>query len=291
MDETEPEEFVFGCPTCHPSAVNAEPIPEDVELPFKKPAAPLERTSPGEPNPVPPSDRSARLGSEPEAGGFGTSVAPYDESVEPPAIPESPASLIPESRNSIPVIPAGDGAAQFESRDSFETLDSRLQPVEFVDDAGSLPGASLIEQAMPVRSADPFPTTLPSATEDDFAPPVPLDGGLSDEGFFPRDSAGHPPAARNKRTVAFPFSPNGLAPVQGASRRQLLQNSPQSIDNGSGFIPPRNITDESDGFRPPLEQGGIVPASGVRQADSEATPPAHDSARFPRWGRFFKRGE
>ena len=326
MDETEPEEFVFGCPTCHPSAIDAEPIPEDIELPYEKPAAPLERITPEEAAPVPPADRSALRNGEPEAGGFGSPTAPpYEEAIEPPAVPELPVPLIPESPGSIPVIPDGDGAALF------ETQGSLLQPVEFTTDAASLPAAGLIEQPIPKRPAAPddsMPVTFPSAVEDDFAPPVPLDGGFSDDGFFPGKPVSNPSPGSGQSDVAFPFSSTGLAPVQRASRRQLLQSSPRPMENRSEFVMPRNIaaeefmpaefTSENDGFPPPLEQAGIVPASGVestdgsgstdgsasrdgskvRQADGETSrsakpsdEPTPKSSRLPRWGQFFKWGE
>ncbi|MBC8289202.1 MAG: TolC family protein, partial [Planctomycetes bacterium] len=98
MNETEPEEFVFGCPTCHPDDPNAEPIPEDIELPYENPAPPLERDG----APVPPAeDRSALRGSEPEAGGLGSGLLPYDEPVLQPAQTE-PTGINPQLPAEIP---------------------------------------------------------------------------------------------------------------------------------------------------------------------------------------------
>ena len=286
-DETEPEEFVFGCPTCHPSATDAEPIPEDIELPFEKPAAPLERISP-EADPTSPRDRSALRDSEPENGGFGTSaVPPYEETTKSPGRPKTPTSLIPDSPFSVPLIPGGDGAALFEPRGSM------VQPVEFVDDSASNSSNSFIEQPMPKRPAareDSFPIALPAGDEDEFAPPVPLDGGLSDDGFLPDNPVARPASNSRQRAAALPFSSTGLAPTQGASRRQLLQSSPRPRDNGSEFVSPRDLTADEDGFPPPLQNAnGREP----RQSRSAAPPetPTQNESRLPGWGQFFKRGE
>lgn len=288
MDETEPEEFVFGCPTCHPSATNAEPIPEDVDLPHEKPAAPLERIAPDEANPVPPSDRSALLGSDSEAGGFGSSaVPPYDEAIDSPVESAPPATLIPESPGSVPVIPDGDGAAVF------ETPDSLIQPVEFVEEAVSLPDSSLIEQPVieaPAEPAASFPVSLPAGNDDDFAPPVPLDGGLSDDGFLPGSSASDPFSEPAASSVNMPTKQAQPMPIQGASRRELLRNSPRPIGNDSDFAAPHDLAAENDGFPPPLGKAN----SEVPRNSSFAVPPeepAQKKTRLPSWGRFFKRGE
>ena len=287
MGETEPEEFVFGCPTCHPSATNAEPIPEDIELPFEKPEAPLERISP-DAIPTSPGDRSASRDSEPENGGFGTfAVPPYDETTKSPGLPETPASLLPDSPTSDPINPEGDGAALF------ETPDSVVQPVEFVDDSASSSSTRFIGQPMPERPAareDSFPIGLPAGDEDEFSPPVPLDGGLSDDGFPPEDPVAEAASNSRQRAGAIPLSSTGLAPAQGASRRQLLQSSPRPMDDGSDFVSPRDITTDEDGFPPPLQNAnGREPGPSRSAAPPESS--TQDESRLPSWGRFFKRGE
>ena len=314
MDETEPEEFVFGCPTCHPDQIDAEPVPDDIELPYEDPAPPLERE--GAPVP-PPEDRSALLGREPEAGGLGSGILPYDEPVVVP----------PQTETLVPQIPAGDSPILPENGGALLPTNEGVPLPSVVPDdvdptAGDINtldgGASLIETKPAIAPALPVDYQLNQVGIEES--PADLEG--EDQTFFsgpmPEDeSAEHPPAGKEEIPTPVPLSgglsneglsdqPFGLSSqdVQTpSSRQQLLQTQPDSADD---FPLPIDISDD-DGFPPPLHQlqSDVTPASAsnvdsqVRQADGVASPGSPPSSgaeepakksRFPRLKSFYKWG-
>lgn len=326
MDETEPEEFVFGCPTCHSSDPGTEPIPEDIELPYEDPAPPLEReTVP----PAPHNDRSARLENEGVPGGLGTGRLPYDETVIPLAPGEVPANSLTDERGlpvqeeflpgraaSGEIIPqsgefeSGPGRASLiETQPDFLPADDPLKQVGLeespADTAAEDP--TLFDDALPAEShvpADPSGQNQAETSGDELYPiPVPGDGGLtggldhselSDEPF----SASMIPTQPQEKPV---------------SREQLLRTSPHPVqkDADNDFPLPVFMDDDEDGFAAPVRQSsfpetpasaasieaGIQPADGVaspgRTAPPQAAPhePAEKKSRFPRLKSFYKWGQ
>ena len=314
MDETEPEEFVFGCPTCHPDQVDAEPVPDDIELPYEDPAPPLERD--GAPVP-PPEDRRALLGREPEAGGLGSGILPYDEPVATPPQTETSIPQIPAE--SSPSLPENEGAL-LPTKEGIQ-LPQSVVPDDLAPAAGDINtlngGASLIETKPTIAPAMPVDYQL----NQDEIKESPSDIVGEDEtilGSPEADPVGQTPAAQKEISTPIPLNggllndepsdePFGLSSqeVQALSSRQQL---PQlRSDSADDFPLPIDITG-GDGFPPPFQelQSGVTPASAtnvnsrIQMEGDVAAPglppisapeePAKNS-RFPRLKSFHKWGQ
>ncbi|MFP6766442.1 MAG: TolC family protein, partial [Planctomycetaceae bacterium] len=327
MDETEPEEFVFGCPTCHPTEAGAEPMPEDLEaeLPYENPPPPLEGLAP-EAAPkaaLPAADRAAQFNPEAEAGGLGTElVPPYEEPVLPPA---RPTLLIPDSPATIPLIPESGTA----SPNGTPTSGIPLKPVEFlqpVPAAGSVPhraepgkspvsASELIQQ--PVSSSAVRKSSSPtvgatSIPDETFPLPVPTDGGLSGRNPV-QETLPVDPFGESQPSAGSSSGHQPLHVVPARSRRELLQTVSGSVSNDSRevFSTPIDITDGDDFPSPlnrtrvdsePLPDTGIPSGAAVQKTAAERSAGPHFSlpapgelprkkSAFPSWGRFFKRAD